>query len=210
MLTGPSGLIWAADTPAEKAGQTSATAQNLLEQLEQESAKKKSAPAPSLPKIKDPLLDKEKKPLPYKNFSEIPEEAITEAIQVGKDCAADEMMSTYYDCECRAMRFLEARLQHGPLDNASTVMLDIQGECPNLPAIAGSAYNTCIHQGIAFFPAGQDPEEYCTCVGNSYAKLMGRSKRGYDSYMMVQMRTLATLSCTKQQPGVPAIAPPIP
>lgn len=209
------GLPAAAQEAGPPAGQTktpeagTAASKDLLDQLEDESATQKKQAAPALPALKDPLLDKKKDALPYKNFSDIPEEAIVEAQKIKQDCAADPMMSRYYDCECRAMRFLEQRIKRGPEDGASAVMLDIGGDCQNLPALAGWAYNGCIHQGIDFFPAGQDPEEYCSCVGNSYAKLFARAKKSYSSRLIVEMKTLATLSCTKQPPGVPVLVPPI-
>lgn len=201
------GTLRAEDKPA---AESAAQPPNLLEQLDTEAARRAAPPETKLtPKLSDPLLNKDKKRLPYKNFDEIPEEAVKEAQQVEKDCAADPMLSTYFDCECRAMRFLEARLERGPIDDAGAVMLDIKGECPNTPAIAGAAYKTCIEQGISFFPSGQDPEEYCSCVGRSYAKLYARAGQDFDTQLIVELKTMATLSCTKQEPGVPVLVPPI-
>jgi hypothetical protein len=203
--------LMAAEAPAAKAPAASDAdpIPNLLEQLDIETAKPAAPPAALSPKLSDPLLNKSKKLSPFKSFDEIPEEVIEEAEQVARDCAADPMLSTYYDCECRAMRFIEVRIMRGPVEDQSTVLLDIRGECPNTPAIAGSAYQTCIQQGISFFPAGQDPEEYCSCVGNSYAKLYARAGQAFDSRLIVQLKTIATLSCTQQPPGVPVLVPPI-
>lgn len=160
------------------------------------------------PRLKDPL-ERDKKPLPYKSYDEIPEEVIEEAEQIEQRCTDSSTMSVYYDCECWAMRFLEQRLIRGPEVSQNSVMMDIGTECPNTPAIAGYAYNTCIHQGISTFPSGQDPEEYCECVGNSYAKLYERSGQTLTSSLIVKMKTISALSCTKQPPGVPVLVPPI-
>lgn len=187
--------------------QDSAPAPDLLEQLETKT--QKPAPAPLEPRVPDALLNKDKVRLPYKNYSEIPEEAIVEAEAFQKACVADVNLSTYYECDCWAMRFLEARLVRGPDIQQDIIMMDIGSECPNTAAIAGSAYKNCIAQGIDFFPKKQDPEEYCSCVGNSYAKLFERSGQSIDSKLMIQLRTMASLSCIQQPPGVPALVPPV-
>jgi hypothetical protein len=195
---------WAQDAGAEK----NDPIPNLLEQLDIEAAKPKK-PSPVLSAPKGSLLDQDKRQLPYKSYSEIPEEAIVEAEAFQQACEADSTLSTYYECECWAMRFLEQRIIRGPEVDATAVMLDIQADCPNTPAIAGMAYNTCIGQGVDFFPDKHDPEEYCSCVGNAYAKLYARSGRSIDTRLMVQLRTIASLSCTQQEPGVPVLVPPI-
>lgn len=200
-------VLWPGFAPAQDAEDDFIP--NLLEQLEKESAKSQPEPAPLSPVLKDPLLGKDKKPLPYKSFDEIPQEVIAEAEQIKGICQAHHRMSIYYECECWAMRFLEQRLVRGPDMDARIVMLDIQAECPNMPAIAGYAYQSCISQGIDFFPKDQDPEEYCGCIGNSYAKLYARSGRRISSRLAIQLRTIAALSCTKQQPGVPPLVAPI-
>ncbi|HRQ61550.1 MAG TPA: hypothetical protein PLO23_08595 [Alphaproteobacteria bacterium] len=180
---------------------------NLLEQLEQ--AKPAAPSSVLLPKLPtDPAL-KGKEKRPYKNYKDIPEEAIEEAVQVSVDCKAEQMMAVYYDCDCYGMRFLEQRLIRGPLVGQDTVKQDIGTECPNLPAIAGSAYQACIGRGLGSFPKKQDPEEYCSCVGNAYAKLYERSGRMIDMRLKIKMETIAALSCTKQESGVPPLVAPI-
>lgn len=180
---------------------------NLLEQLEQENARNAGNAAPLPPRLTVPGRDK--KSLPYKSFEDIPEEVIAEAEAMEVFCEGNSKMATYYECECWAMRFLEQRLVRGPNVAQTEVMLDIQGQCPNTPAIAGSVYQSCIQQGDDLFPQGQDPEEYCSCVGNSYARLFERAPRRINSRYAVQLKTIATLSCTRQQPGVPVLVPPI-
>lgn len=182
---------------------------DLLQQLEQEREKSGPSAEPLEPRLKDTLLNQGKKKLPYKNYSDIPEEAIIEAEAFEKACAANINLSTYYDCECWSMRFLETRLELGPLTQPEVVMMRIGAECPNTPAIAGSGYDSCIAQGIDFFPKKQDPEEYCSCVGNAYAKLFERSGQAIDTQLMVQLRTISSLSCIEQPPGVPPLVPPI-
>lgn len=181
---------------------------NLLEQLEQAKPAAPSSPVmqPALPT--DPSLKKAEK-LPYKSYDEIPEEAIIEALKVADECKADQLLSTYYDCDCRGMRFLEKRLIRGPNASQQAVEMDIGAECPNLPAIAGASYQTCIGRGISYFPARHDPEAYCSCLGNAYAKLYEQSGRSINMRLMIKMETIAALSCTNQEPGVPRLVAPI-
>ena len=44
---------------------------------------------------------------------EIPQRYIEEAADIQQSCQNDPVMINYYDCECRAVRFLEERIKEG-------------------------------------------------------------------------------------------------
>lgn len=183
---------------------------DLLDQLNNRQDQEQAKPKDDEPKqIVDPLLNKHKKEPVIKRREDIPEAALEDTFAFEQSCVNDAHRAAHYDCECLASRYLERRIEEGPDVPANLIFMDVQAECPNLPAAAGFAYTECINQPHAFFPQGQDPEEYCTCVGNGYAKLFARSGRLPDSRNMVRMKTTAALSCTQQPPGVPVLVPPI-
>lgn len=183
---------------------------DLLEQLNQRDQEQKQTPQTREPApVTDPLLNERKAEPVIRNLEDIPEEALADAHNFENDCNQDQHRATHYDCECLASRYLERRIELGPDAPGNIVFMDVQSECPNLPGAAGFAYTQCIGQPISFFPEAHDPEKYCSCIGNAYAKLFARSGKLPNSRAMVQMRTTAALSCTEQPPGVPVIVPPI-
>lgn len=141
------------------------------------------------------------------DYEDIPEEAIEEAEIFLRQCESDYHRSMHYDCECQAMRFLEQKIIRGPDTNPRTVLLDLYGVCPNKPGAAAYAFDKCMNQSPSFYPDDQDPESFCECAGNSYARLYARSGEHPSSSQMVRMRTMAAISCRERGESRQIIGP---
>lgn len=131
---------------------------------------------------------------PPLDMSKVPAEFLEEALAFNDQCAASDTMAQYYDCECLSFAFLKERVAQGSLPTGNAILLSIQGQCRDATLASGSAYDECLN-GANLMEPGTDPEEFCACVANSYARLMDGIKPGINSGSMVRYKTQAMVSC---------------
>jgi len=126
---------------------------------------------------------------------DIPDKFIEEAAQVQQKCESGYVLSQYFNCECRALKYLEERVRQGEFVEASQIEASIQNECRDSTMAAGMEYGDCLKQytGLA---KDQDPEEFCTCYANTYSDLMDRLKPYVRARTIVQIRTRALQTCS--------------
>ena len=110
-------------------------------------------------------------------------------------CKGDFTLSTHHDCDCMAMRYLDQRVEMGPYATSGQIMLRIDTACPNIPAIAGEAYEDCVRRPISVPSSAKSVEDYCACFANTYAKLFKASGRAITSKLKVSLQTRAGLQC---------------
>lgn len=135
-------------------------------------------------------------PLPEEIWELIPDEYIEEAMEVEVACADNPFRAAHTDCRCLAARFFDARVRAGPEASAAGLMLEINATCPNVEGMAGWAFEGCIERPL-LVPGGQDPQAYCTCVGNAYARIFGAARRAPSSRASVDARSRALAECTR-------------
>ena len=96
---------------------------------------------------------------------EIQQEILEEAEMVHGLCSGRYTYSRFYDCDCVAAKFVDARIERGPGKGPTYLAEEVAIECPNQPGIAGFAWDQC--QSIAEnMPYGRN--EYCTCFAKQY------------------------------------------
>lgn len=103
---------------------------------------------------------------------EIQQDIVDEAEVVRIQCGKRTGMNTYNDCECAAAKWLEARARD-PMQLRSWLINKVMKECPNIPGIAGDAYDGC--RSTTSRMEYHSAEKYCTCVGNRTAMLYEQS-----------------------------------
>lgn len=141
------------------------------------------APAIEKPEVVDPFSQ------------DIPDKYISEAAEVQKTCEKGFVKSQYFDCECRALKYLEERVKQGEFAEPSLIIMNIQDECRDSTEAAGQEYLSCFKQYINLVPDNKDPEEFCQCFANTYSDLIDRFKPNVRAKTMVQFRTRALLTC---------------
>lgn len=111
---------------------------------------------------------------PYEN---VPDAFIEEAIYAQEECEADERISNHYDCKCRAIKLLNARIKAGEKARYKSLLLSIKDQCLDGTGLAGEQYNKCIADFRMYVdvPKNVSKEKFCYCIGNQYAK-------GYELY----------------------------
>lgn len=128
-------------------------------------------------------------------YTDIPEEYWIEAENFKAYCDKDYRLKTNYDCECFAMKFLDARIDFGPYVTRSQIMMEIGNSCISAVNIAGESYTECM-AAPTLVPGRHDPEEFCSCVANAYAKLYDRAGVSFTSKTRVALKSRAMASCT--------------
>jgi len=106
---------------------------------------------------------------PESDLSDIPDEFIIEASDFAEECRNDHTMPMYYDCRCLSVAYLDERIRRGPESGADSIRRTITKQCKDASGIAGQIYEHCLTDFVNA-PKHLDPEEYCSCYGNTYAK----------------------------------------
>jgi hypothetical protein len=119
--------------------------------------------------------EKEKFPSMQHVFEQLPpdmqQELMDEMETVRTECQQNSVISVYQDCDCRAVKFLDARLAAGPEPSTNQLAYQVSMECPNKPAIAGHEYKSCLQNFKHLInDSPQDLEKFCKCTANSVAQ----------------------------------------
>ena len=99
----------------------------------------------------------------------VTETQIKEAQSVNDWCESKKDVKNKIDCECLAAKYLEQRLEVGPLIGRDVILGTLNGECHNLVGQAGVAYSSCM-RGSKNPPAGIDQKQYCECYSRAYTQ----------------------------------------
>ncbi len=127
-------------------------------------------------------------------MAKVPDEYLAEATAYNDECEANYDMTQYYDCQCLSYEYLKERVKEGKYVDKSEITLAIARKCRDASLASGPVYVNCLKTANTMEP-GTDPEKYCTCVANSYSKLMEREAPTISSRSMIRLKTQATVSC---------------
>ena len=129
---------------------------------------------PPAPAGNAPLVDLSPGILLKKNIPqrEPNEKELREANRVFEDCTANERESSYYDCQCMSLNFLQQRMNDVRDANdrpteAYFFLTNARKACPNMAGIAGMAYTRCTAWAPRLYA---NPEQFCSCYANDYAR----------------------------------------
>lgn len=130
-----------------------------------------------------------------------PEEMEEEADYVFEICDRNGYQRKYFNCECVAGAFLQAREKQGSIVPQDYIINEItrgkNAKCANTVEIAGDAYSMCLDFTRTFREYNKDNEEYCSCVGNTVAKNFSKAPYLRTKYIQ-KLRTNALMVCDKR------------
>jgi len=129
---------------------------------------------------------------PKSDLSDIPDEYIIEASQFGELCRNDHTMPKYFDCRCMAVAFLDQRIERGPDTSATSIRNSITTGCKDASGAAGEVYQYCLND-FENAPTHLDPEEFCTCYGNTYAETFERFRSVVTAKTDISLRARAAV-----------------
>lgn len=104
-------------------------------------------------------------------------EYLAEMDRIYSICTGSSFYSTYYDCKCQAVKFLDQRIKLGPDLPPDSIMMNVNTECANVPGLAGYAYNLCTEKLSLLNYKDKDFAPFCECFANKFAKTYAKNPR---------------------------------
>lgn len=136
-------------------------------------------------------------------LKDIPDEYLAEAENFKNQCREMAHMRQHYDCRCLAVKYLDKRIEVGPDVKGGIIAFEIAGECQDATEAAGIQYQRCM-SSPTLMPQNVDLEAYCTCLGNTYARLYERYAKRPSSKVYVNIQAQAINMCrTSVQSNAP-------
>ncbi len=128
-------------------------------------------------------------------YADIPDEFIVEARQFYDMCSTTANMFQYYDCKCLATKFLDKRIEMGPVPRTDSITIAIERECPDASEAAGYEYGQCLGKASLLSHGNIPIEDYCTCFANTYARLYENMSAGPSSTTFINLQAQAHTMC---------------
>ncbi|PCI53724.1 MAG: hypothetical protein COB36_11885 [Alphaproteobacteria bacterium] len=121
--------------------------------------------------LKGKALSKLSKDRSTRDLSNLTNKQLAEAESVFQHCKERRALNSQFDCECFASRFLDERLEVGPLQNWDVIFSRFSSDCRNVVETTGIEYSSCMaHFGIKD-AINMEPKEYCECYARQWADL---------------------------------------
>ncbi len=131
---------------------------------------------------------------PEKNpFDNVPDAFFREADNFRAECYGDVVRGWYYNCECLAYEYLEARIKN-PKVPKSSITLIISNKCVDASGAAGFQFDQCINSR-APKDRSKESEEYCTCFANTFARLFEQSGAAPSTSLYGYLQSQAMIAC---------------
>ncbi|MCK6417786.1 MAG: hypothetical protein L6Q57_02460 [Alphaproteobacteria bacterium] len=127
-------------------------------------------------------------------YADLPDAYFEEADDFQNYCTQQHILRNYYDCQCLALAFLEARIEHGPDMSRSALMLEVQDQCHDLTNEMGRMYEDCLQSAPPATIASHD--DYCACKARTYGQLFKAARRQPSAYLSVELQTQAGIACS--------------
>lgn len=133
------------------------------------------------------------------------ERLIEETYQVEAYCNQKGLFSHLHDCQCVAAEFFEERIRQPELHlNIISLADNVADRCPNIPGVAGYAYNDCTSNFRNIIKSRLD--DFCTCYANVYANVYKTDARSFFP-RMGKVMSIAILECDAK--GLPSPTNPL-
>lgn len=132
------------------------------------------------------------------DMSDLPDDYIIEASKFSETCRNDKKMPLYYNCECLAVEYLDHRKDLGPDASKEAVKNRLGDHCKDGTGIAGQLYEKCLYD-YATAPKHVDPEEFCSCYGNTFASLFEKSRGALYPQIEISFLSKARLKCSNPE-----------
>lgn len=116
----------------------------------------------------DTLLLSTTPAIPAMDPKDIPDIVMKEMQEIQKNCERNYFYSSFHDCKCVAVKFLDARMKSDPDVPKERIFTQIAGQCVDEPSIAGYIYKSCADYMQHTRPS--DYVSFCRCSANDVAK----------------------------------------
>ena len=131
------------------------------------------------------------------DLSKITDEQLEESQAVYEHCKASPDISRQYDCECFAAKFLDERLEIGPLQDWDMIFLRLRSSCRNIVETTGFEYSRCMRRFGKRPPPGIESVDFCECYAREWAREFENFTGDITNDGMDNMRFRARSICKK-------------
>ncbi len=100
--------------------------------------------------------------------AEIPEVLMQELKEVENICTANYMYSSFHDCRCVAVKFLDARIAADPATSRDAIFKQVAAQCVDKVSIIGYIYPSCYDIMKLHYP--DTYRSICECTANKVAE----------------------------------------
>ncbi len=145
------------------------------------------------------LVNKEDKAEKITDLSNVTDAQLDEAEQAYNRCKSDPKVSRNIDCECFGARYLDKRLELGPIPSYDQIFLHLRNECKNVVETTGYEYTQCMNYTRYSPPNNIEPKDYCECFARKWGALFSAYKGKVNVSAKNKMRSMATAFCLQPQ-----------
>lgn len=124
--------------------------------------------------------------------ADIPDILIDEMKEIENSCRSNYFYSSFHDCRCIAVKFLDARIRNEPGVSRDMIFKSVAAQCPDEVSVAGFVYRSCYD--FMKFHRPYDYREFCTCSARQMAAEYTASPLVNLRYME-QLRKKAYMNC---------------
>lgn len=100
--------------------------------------------------------------------AEIPEILMQEVKEMENVCTSNYLYSSFHDCRCIAVKFLDARIKADPSTSRDAVFKQVAAQCVNKVSIIGYIYPSCYDIMKLHYPDSY--RSICECTANKVAE----------------------------------------
>jgi hypothetical protein len=129
------------------------------------------------------------------NPEDIPQILLDEMKEIEQNCEGNYFYSSFHDCRCVAVRFLDERLKSDPETPQFIIFKRVNAQCPDKTAIAGFVYRSCYDMAKIDRP---DYIDFCECVAKEMTEAYAKRPMVNMSYIQ-DLRKTAFRSCGSMQ-----------
>ncbi len=115
------------------------------------------------------LLDGVEK-TPEVDVSNITQKQLDEANGVYKHCQSNARLRYRHDCECYASKYLEMRLEGGPMMASDIMRSNLHNQCRDYVKLAGTEYSECMIEPPATGLGNISQKQFCECFARDWIK----------------------------------------
>lgn len=125
--------------------------------------------------------------------SELQTAAAEEAEAFRETCSSDRLYFLHYDCACLSQEYEAERLERGPQEHESGIILAINKKCADAEEAKKELIASCLDASLT----SEDPpnEEFCTCYGETYQRIWDEAGLAGSSRNYTAVRTQAMTAC---------------
>lgn len=103
---------------------------------------------------------------------DIPDIVLEEMQNVEDNCRANYFYSSFHDCRCVAVKFVDARMRNDPAIPKERIFEQVATQCPDEPSIAGFIYKSCADYMKTI---RKDYVGFCKCSANNVARAYSKT-----------------------------------